>query len=269
MPPPPPPTGRPTQSKSPRSDFKITSGIVSGPQKVVEYGPGGVGKSELAAAIANIGVKPLFVDIGKGSRFIDVPRIDSIETWEDLRDFLHSDAVDPFGAIVIDDLTKAEEMATDWVVRNVAHEKGKPISCIQDYGWGNGYGHVFDQMLLLLQDLDAIHRKGKWIICIAHECTSEFPNPNGEDYIRFEPRLQSPGSGKNSVRLRVKEWADHLLFVGYDVFSKDGKAQGSGTRTIYPLETGMCLAKTRTLTGTINYERHSEELWKQLTGAQS
>ena len=29
------------------------------------------------------------------------------------------------------------------------------------------------------------------------------PNPAGEDWLRYEPRLQSPNSGKASIRLRV------------------------------------------------------------------
>lgn len=264
---PPPPNSPRSNGTAPTSSktFSVRSGIKTGAQKVVLYGPGGVGKSELASLIAKVGIKPLFLDVGKGTEFLDVERIDNIDSWDDLRSCLHNDELlAPYGAVVIDDMTKAEELDSAWVVRNIPHEKAKPINCIEDYGFGKGFGHIFDQMLLLLQDLDAVARKGKWVIVIAHDCISEFPNPNGDNYIRFEPRLQNPASGKNSVRLRIKEWADHLIFVGYDVFSKDGKAQGSGTRTIYPLEQGMCLAKTRTLSGPISYERGSDELWKQL-----
>lgn len=263
LPPPLPPRANGQATRAPRQDFEISSGVEKGPEIVVMYGAGGVGKTELASLIAKQGVMPLFVDIGTGSHFLDVKRVNTIKTWEDVRDFLHSDKIDPFGAVVIDDLTKAEEMATDWVVRNIAHEKGKPITNIEDYGFGKGYGHVYDQFLLLLQDLDAIKRKGKWVICIAHECISEFPNPYGEPYIRYEPRLQSPKSGKQSIRLRVKEWCDHLLFIGYDVHSSEGKASGSGTRCIYPLEQGSCMAKTRTLTDAqIVYEQYSDRLWE-------
>lgn len=271
MPPPLPPRANGQATRAPRQDFEITSGVEKGAETIVIYGAGGVGKTELASTIAKQGIEPLIVDIGNGSRFLDVKRISTLETWQDLRDFLHSDKVNPFGAVVIDDLTRAEEMASEWVVKNVPHEKGKPINSIEDYGFGKGYGHVYDQFLLLLQDLDALRRKGKWIICIAHECISEFPNPQGENWIRFEPRLQNPKSGKESIRLRVREWCDHLLYVGYDVHSADGKATGSGTRCIYPLEQGTCMAKTRTLTDPqIVYERYSDHLWELiLKGSQS
>ena len=85
------------------------------------------------------------------------------------------------------------------------------------------------------------------VILIAHECVTTVPNPNGEDWMRYEPRLQCPNSGKAAVRLRLKEWADHVLFLGYDVaVDKDGKGKGSGTRTLYPCELPFCMAKSRT-----------------------
>jgi hypothetical protein len=47
--------------------------------------------------------------------------------------------------------------------------------------------------------------------------------------------------------LRVREWADHVLFLGYDVdVGKDGKGRGAGTRTIYTAELPHCMAKSRT-----------------------
>ena len=85
------------------------------------------------------------------------------------------------------------------------------------------------------------------MILIAHDCTTNVPNPAGEDWLRYEPRLQSPTSGKASIRLRVKEWADHCLFLGYDVaVDHQGKGRGSGTRTLWTSELPHCMAKSRT-----------------------
>jgi hypothetical protein len=169
------------------------------------------------------------------------------------------------GAVVIDDLTKAEEMATDWVVRNVKHEKGKPINAIEDYGYGKGKGHVYDAFLRLLGDLDSHIRAKRHVVCIAHECTAPVPNPGGEDFIRYEPRLQSPKSGENSIRHRVKEWSDYMLFIGYDTFvNEDGKGTGAGTRTIHFVELPTHWAKTRTISDPLPYTRGSAALWEQL-----
>ena len=82
-----------------------------------------------------------------------------------------------------------------------------------------------------------------------------------------EPRLQSPASGKASIRLRVREWADHVLFIGYDVTVKDGKGKGSGTRTIYPCELPFCMAKSRTLAEPMPFPKYDTTLWTHLFGA--
>lgn len=234
------------------------------------YGPGGIGKTELCANLKQIGVRPLFLDIGDGTRFLDVDRIgpaEGLQTWDDLRGALHDDSLwKGFGAVVLDDLTRAEELAVKWVCANIPHDKqGRTVTGIESYGYGKGLVHAYETFLLLLGDLDAHIRAGRQVICIAHECTSKVPNPAGDNWIRFEPRLQSPESGKNSIRHRVKEWADHLLFVGYDVHvTDDGKGQGAGTRTIYPTELPTHLAKSRDLASPIVYQRGSAELWKQL-----
>lgn len=229
------------------------------------YGPGGVGKTKLASLMKDVGVKPLFIDLEQGSLHLDVSRIDQIETWEDMRSVLHGDICNDFDAIVIDSGTKAEELATAWVIANVKHEKGKPIHSIEDYGFGKGLVHVYETFLQLLGDLDALHRRGKHIVLICHECVSNAPNPAGDDWMRYEPRLQSPTSGKNSIRHRVKEWCSHLLYVGYDVsVDEGGKGKGHGSRTIYPTEQAAWWAKSRTLADPIPYEDGDAELWKQL-----
>lgn len=235
------------------------------PKKVVIYGAGGIGKSELASLIGDIGIKPLFLDLESGSNHLSVSRIGDIQTWDELRSILQDAAMlADYGAVVVDSLTKAEEFATAWVIANVKHEKGHYVNSIEGFGFGKGLTHVYEAFLQLLGDLDGCARRGLHVICTAHDCVADAPNPSGEDWLRYEARLQNPPSGKNSIRSRVKEWCDHQLFIGYDVIVEDGKGVGGGTRTIYPNEMPTCIAKSRTLTSPIPYQRGSSELWKQL-----
>jgi hypothetical protein len=105
------------------------------------------------------------------------------------------------------------------------------------------------------------------VILIAHDCTADVPNPVGEDFIRFEPHLQSPKSGKASIRNRVVQWADHVLFVGYDVVAKDRKGKGVGTRTIWQVERPDHVAKSRTLTEPMPFEAADDgAIWAQIFG---
>ena len=160
---------------------------------------------------------------------------------------LQADGWEGIGTIAIDSLTKAEELAVAHTLENVPHEKGPRVKSLEDYGFGKGLQHVFDTFLPLLADLDRHCRAGRHVVLICHDCTSTVPNPAGEDWLRYEPRLQAPKSGRASIRLRVREWADHVLFLGYDVdVNEHGKGRGAGPRTLYPSELPHCMAKSRT-----------------------
>lgn len=242
----------------------MQSGIVQAPQKVGVYGPGGIGKTKLSSLLAKVGVRPLLIDLEGGSHALDVERLSEVTTWDDLRAAVQDKSLlDPYGAVVIDSATKAEEMCMSWVLANVKDQAGNRVERVEDYGYGKGYSHIYETFLALLGDLDAVARSGKHVVVICHDCTANVPNPAGEDWIQYQPRLQNPPKG--SVRHRLKEWCDHLLFVGYDVMTnKDGKGIGSGTRTIYPTEMPTHWAKSRRLSQAIPYSDGSAELWNQL-----
>lgn len=242
----------------------MSSGKAVRPLKVCLYGTGGIGKSELASNISQLGLKVLFIDADNGSANLDVSRVEGVESFHDLRSLLVSDLPNQFDAIAFDTLTKIEEWAIAWTLQNVKHENGHFVGSIEGYGWGKGIVHVYETFLRLVGDFDAQVRRGKHVITVAHECVTNVPNPAGEDWIRYEPRLQSPASGKSSIRHRIKEWADHLLYIGYDTMSKDGKAVGAGTRTIYPNEMPSWWAKSRSLSRTIPYAKGSADLWNLL-----
>ena len=217
-----------------------------------------------------IGKQVKILDLDDGSRNVSVKRAGPFNDWSTLRAYLQDESkwqgIDVVG---IDSLTRAEELAIDWTLENVTNDKGQKVRSIEGYGYGKGYQHVYDTFLSILADLDQHRRTGRDVVLVCHECTSAVPNPAGDDYICYQPRLQSLSSGKSSIRYRVKEWADHLFFVGYDVFSEDGKATGSGTRTIYAQEQPTHWAKTRAgdrIPGPIPYEKGSAQLWVQLFG---
>ena len=228
------------------------------------YGPGGIGKTKLASLLKLVGINPLVLDLEGGSNFLDVQRIAGIESFQELRDVLRDEQLlAPFGAVVIDSFTKAEELAIRHTLETVKNDGGQYVDGIEGYGFGKGYTHAYETFLKLLGDLDGLARKGKHIVGICHDCTANVPNPHGEDWIRYEPRLQN--TPKGSIRHRVREWCDHLLFVGYDVaVGKDGKGKGAGTRTIYPTEMPTHMAKSRFLSDPIVYQDGQPDLWKAL-----
>ncbi len=247
MPPPPAPVAR----------KKVAFGKISeaAGHRVVLYGPGGIGKTTLAA---NAPGPVAFVDLDESlprlrgqleasGALANIRPVSGVENWAELREALQLDGWDGIKTIAIDTLTRAEELAIAHTLDTVPHEKGHRVQRLEDYGFGKGFTHVYETFLHLLADLDRHCRAGRNVVLICHDCTTTVPNPAGDDWLRFEPRLQSPASGKASIRLRVREWADHVLFYGYDVaVTKDGKGKGCGSRTLYPAELPHCMAKSRT-----------------------
>jgi hypothetical protein len=236
----------PAQSAAGKKQVSFGAVKSAGGHRVLLYGPGGIGKTTLAAQLPG---PVAFIDLDESLpilRLDGVHQVNGIAVWQDLRDALASDGWDSIKTIVIDTATKAEELAVAHTLQHTLID-GKRVASIEGYGFGKGYSFVFDTFLLLLGDLDRHARAGRNVVLICHDCTSNVPNPSGEDWIRYEPRLQAPGSGKASIRLRVREWADHVLFIGYDInVSKDGKGEGKGTRTMYTCEKPHCMAKSRT-----------------------
>lgn len=240
-------------------------GVDANYHKVVVYGKGGSGKTSLVSHLNDVGESVLFLDLDDETSYLNVSRV-RINTWDNLRLMLQDTAIlDGFTVLAVDSLTKAEDMAVAWVLENIKHEKGHDCNSIEDYGWGKGYTHVYETFLQLLADLDRVHRAGKHIVCTSHECETTVPNPAGEDYLQFQPRLQSPGKGKASIRHRVKEWCGHLFFIAYDIaVNKDGKGIGTGTRMVYPTEMPAWWAKSRRIEQPISYLKGDTTLWKQL-----
>lgn len=240
--------------------------------RILLYGPGGIGKTTLACAMPG---PVAFVDLDESLKIL-LPRLESlglkdnivpvhgITSWAAMRSALQSDGWEGIKSIVIDTGTKAEELAIAWMFANIK-EKGVTVSRMEDYGYKSGYRHLFDTFNLLLGDLDAHVRAGRNVVLICHECAAKVPNPQGLDWIRYEPRLAQ--DDKNcQLRYRTKEWADHVFAFLYDVnVAKDGKGQGSGTRTVYTNELPHCMAKSRTTHGVIPvYDGQEKEFWANI-----
>lgn len=274
-PPPRPPGGQPPPlsggNGAATAPPAIVSGVMNRAQRAVIYGTGGIGKTSLLSLMQGVGIRPLLLDCEEGSGEIDVDRV-PITSWDELLASLTSGLANGYDAVAIDSATAAEELALRWTLENVPNDSGQRPKSIEGYGYGKGYVHLYETFIRLLGILDQHIRAGRHVILTAHECVTTVPNPMGPDWVRYEPRLQSPNGGKNSIRLRLKEWTDHLLFIGYDVEVSAagrgvrGKGVGSGSRTIYPYEMPTHMAKSRRLSRELVYQYGDATLWTELLG---
>lgn len=264
-PPPPPPRNAPPPPNGgiakARRKVERSTGPLNDAQRVGVYGPGGIGKTELCSLLTQVEFNPVFLDLEGGTGRLDVNRYEP-ESWQELRGLIQDpDTTAGCDALVVDTLTAAEELCKQFVVETIPNDKNKRVDSFRRYGWNIGEGHVYDQFIMLLSDLDVVKRRGIHVFCIAHDFVTTAPNPNGDDWLQYEPALQY--DKKFSVRHRFRNWLDHLFFVGYDVCVEKGKAE-SMSRTIYPTQQATCWAKSRMLADPIPYDKGSAEVWRQL-----
>lgn len=211
--------------------------------RIVIYGPGGVGKSTLAASLPG---KTAYFDkeFSLGKISISSSQVMSLESngWKETRDTLQCDFGD-INNIVIDSGSKLEEECLTWMFGNIKGEKGVKIDRLEDYGYKAGYRHLFETFLPLLSDLEAHYRAGRNVLIICHEAVINMINPAGANYIKWEPRMLE--SKDMSLRAKLKEWSDMTLFLNFDTNVTKGKVAGAGTRTLYP-NGDAWMAKSRT-----------------------
>ena len=214
----------------------LIRGKVSKPQRVVIYGPEGIGKSTLSAAFP----EPVFLDTEGGTIHLNVTRFPKPETWDDVLSFISqlSQAKHDFNTLVVDTVDWLERLLVEHICRK-SHKDG-----IEDFGYGKGYTYLAEEFSRFLQSLEALRETGMNLVMVAHSTIRKFEQPDAAGaYDRYELKLS-----KQCAPL-LKEWCDLLLFVNYftKVTEKDGKqkAVGGKERRIYTSHCAAFDAKNR------------------------
>lgn len=222
--------------------MKIARGVQTGPQKVVLYGPEGIGKSTFGAQFP----APLFLDVEAGTKHIDVARIDPPPiSWtsllETVREFLREQPAE-FATLVLDTADWAEQLC----VKHVCDKNEK--DGIESFGYGKGYVYAAEEFGKLLNLLGDVVAAGYNVVILAHAKMRKFEQPDEMGaYDRWEMKLS-----KNVAPL-VKEWADMVLFANYKTLvvttgkgdNLKAKAQGQGRRVLYTTHHSCWDAKNR------------------------
>lgn len=225
-------------------NVKISNGIRRAKQKVVIYGPEGIGKSTLAAHFP----RPLFIDTEGGTGNLDVNRFDEKPTsWTMLKNYVQYVKDNPglCDTLVIDTMDWAERLC----IEDVLTSHGK--KGIEDFGYGNGYVYVYEEIGRFVNQLQELIDKDICnVVLNCHSQLKKFEQPNEMGaYDRYELKLGKK-TGSQTAPI-VKEWADMILFCNYETFAvaadKDGKkfkGQG-GQRVMYTTHHPCWDAKNR------------------------
>jgi hypothetical protein len=268
--PPAPPGNENVTSTTPGKKYATAKVTKKEGQRIVIYGEGGIGKTSLAALAPN----PVFIDFDRsGQHFgLNVVCVDGeiVGDWAEMREALHTEKLwESCNTIVVDSATTGQGAALAYTLATVKHEKDYWCKSIEEYGFGKGYRHLYDTFLTLLADLEYHTKQGRHVVLVCHSLAAEKPNPTGEDFLQYQPDLQNPKK-EGRLRDKIKGWCDDLVFIEYDVaVSKDGKAKGGGSRTIYGQGMPTYWAKSRTLTEPVPFVKGSNEFWIKLLGKEA
>ena len=217
--------------------LNITKGVQPKPLKVCLYGVEGIGKTTFASQFPD----PLFVDLDKGSTWMDVARVHA-GSWKELIEIVKTVYTEkPCKTLVIDTADAAERLC----IKHICGEQGK--KGIEDFGYGAGYTYLAEEFSFLLVQLETVILSGINVVLLAHATMKRVSKPDDMgEYDHWELKLNTKTT--NKVAPLVKEWADLLLFADYKtILITDGnkkKATG-GERIMYTTHTPFADAKNR------------------------
>lgn len=215
--------------------MNITKGVIPSAQKIVIYGPEGIGKSTFASMFPD----PLFSDTEGSTKKLDIKRFDAPTSWQMLlqqAEYVRNNK--PCKTYIIDTADWAEKLCSQAVCAR-ANKSG-----IEDFGYGKGYTYLKEEFGKLLNILDEVINRGIHVVFTAHSYLKKFEQPDEMGaYDRYEMKLTK------YVAPLVKEWADTVLFANYKTYvvsdEKGNKKAQGGTRMMFTTHNPCWDAKNR------------------------
>lgn len=260
----------------PKKNFTIQpwSGITSG-EKVIVYAITKMGKTTLASLLPDAA----FIGADDGGRKIkhpitgaDLNHVPGIESFQDVRDALHSNTFDSCQNIVVDTITEIEQWSLAHTLNIIPRPKsqgGGKATNVHDYGYHEGFVHWCNTTCLLLPDFDRWVRKGKNIIILAQETTLKWKTSGPEDFLMAGPNLHH--SRTASAVLPYVQWADHVFRIGYaNIVVENGRINPVSERAIQIKADATFFAGSRTIPAEYDVVEFSEpsddSIWRLVFG---
>ena len=171
--------------------MNITSGIIEDAQRVIVYGPEGIGKSTFASKFPGA----IFIDTEGSTKRLNVKRFDKPSSWTMLLEEVKyvRDHPELCMTLVIDTADWAEQLASNHIC-SVNHKQS-----IEDFGYGKGYTKLYEEFGRLLDLLNEVISKGINVVLTAHAKMRKFEQPDELGaYDRWEMKLSKNGQTRFS-----------------------------------------------------------------------
>ena len=228
-------------NSAPSASLPIIRGRQQRAQRVVIYGPEGVGKSTLAAGLP----APLFLDTEEGTQHLDVDRV-PVATIDDMHATcraLYREAKAgslPYRTVVIDTGDRLWDMCAAKVLID------NKVESIEAIGYGKGYAQASELFVTLLNILDNLRSVGLHIVVVCHSRVETISPPDTEAYTMYTVKVNAPAKQAANAKDKLREWADAVLFVNFvTTITDSGKAKGGTRRVIYAEHRATWEAKNR------------------------
>jgi len=194
--------------------MEITRGKIAGAQKVVIYGPEGIGKSTFAAQFPD----PVFIDTEGSTKHMDVARLPKPTSWTMLLEQIKyiKSHPDTCKTLIIDTADWAEQLC----ITHICSKAG--LSGLEEWGWGKGYTYLAEEWGRFLNALTEVIDAGINVTVSAHAKMRKFEQPDETGaYDRWELKM-----ARTTAPL-LKEWADMVLFANYKTLVVNVDNQGA------------------------------------------
>lgn len=200
--------------------MEILKGKIESAQKVVVFGPEGIGKSTFASKFP----RPIFIDTEGGTQQLDIERFKRPTSWtmlmEQVRYVLKNPSI--CETLVIDTADWAEMLCIEHVVTTQIKDNTKEVKGLESFGYGKGHVFLGEEWGRLLNLLTDVINAGIHVVFTAHAKMRKFEQPDEMGaYDRWEMKLQ-----KTTAPL-LKEWADMVLFANYKTIVVNVDNQGA------------------------------------------
>lgn len=222
--------------------MKLSSGNVVVAQRLVVYGPSGVGKTTLAARFPGA----LILDIENGSKNFAVNRAEDLKTLDDVNEALKYAAGEPaVRTVAIDTADWLEPILDAAFMKGWNERNGTKYASVSAVDYYRANPEWLKYCKAFLKSLDAL-LPDKTIVVLAHSKVARFDPPDNmrAPYNRYELNCSKQFSDA------LTEWCDAKLFMTREVLVEEKrngqvKARGGVARLIYPAYTAFADAKNR------------------------